>query len=330
MAFSTTSELAQYAERELGHQLSGSSTQRTDIVSHLNRAHKIVLAGGGILNYTDTGKRLRNEVVFPFARSQNPKIVTLLPSVTTATITATRNSNAVTFSADPNSGVSVANYFVRINSEAELYRISSHTAASTSAVLDGVYVGSANVSAANCEIFPLQYNVGNSDILQLISPARSYDARDQMIKIVDKDKMLEQYPLSNVRVDFPKLGAIVKESDGTVTLQLNSYPSDLERIEIDYIPVPTTLNTSNSDPIIPEQYRLVLSHLTVHLMSVRNDDARAEKHLALARDMFAELVQWAKQLGSSGDPDFGRVRIANQFGYRDGKMRLVGGFTRSN
>lgn len=328
MAFDTTSQLAQHAERELGHNLSGASTQRADIVSHLDRAHKIVHAGGGILNYAEDGRRLRNEVVFPFARALNPKIITLLPAVS-ANVTATRNSNAISFSSDPNAGVSVANSFIRINSEAELYRIASHTAASTSAVLDGVYVGSANVVAASSSVFPLQYALGSSDILQLVSPIRAFDQQKKEIKIVDKDEMLEQYPLSNVSVDFPRLCAIVKESAGTITLQMNSYPADLKRIEIDHIPVPTTLDTVSSDPTIPAQFRLVLSHLTIHFMSLRNDDARAAQHLALARDMFAELVEWSEKLSSTGDPDFGRVRSMIPFGVRDGKYSVTGGWTRS-
>lgn len=308
MAFSTTTELAQYTEKELGHQLSGSSSQRTDIVSHLDRAHKIVCAGGGFLNYDESGRRMRDDTVFSFARAQNPYVLTLIPEISTANVTATRNSTSVSFGADPNSGTSVAGYFLRVQNEQELYRIASHTAASTSAVLDGAYVGPANVSAANCEILKLHYSLGSSDILRLVSPIRAFGDYDK-INLVDKAELTDQYPLQDTQIEFPSCAALIKEDAGTLTLQFSSVPLDYERIEIDYVPIPTTLDTTSSNPIIPAQFRLVLAHLAIYFMSIRNDDARAEKHLSIAQKMFRELVDWDEKLKASADSDYGRIMV---------------------
>ena len=310
MAFSTTSELASLTEKELGHNLSGSSSQRTDIVSHLDEAHKTVLAGGGVLNYAEDGRRLRNEVVFPFARSQNPKILTLIPAVTTASVTSTRNSASISFAADPNSGTSIANYFIRIKGEDEVYRVSAHTAAATTATLDGVYVGPSNVSAGTCDIFKLQYDIGSSDVLQLVSPFRVYSGnRFNQISLTDKDELVKQYPLHQIGAEMPNMAAAVKETTGTLTVQFNSYPSDYERVEVDYIPVPTTLDTSSSNPIIPAHFRKVLSYLAAYYMAVRNGDKRAGAFLGMARQLFGELVEWSEKLQSVGDPDMGRIVI---------------------
>lgn len=307
MSFETTSELALLTEKELGHNLSGAaSSQRADVVATLDESHKIVHAGGGILNYKSDGKRRRKDVTFSFARSQNPYVLTLIPSITTANVTATRNSNAVTFGADPNAGVTVQNYFIRIGGANEVYRIASHSAASTSATLDGAFVGAANVAAGTCEIFKLQYQVGSNDILQLISPIRCYGTEDE-ITLTDKDEMLDRSPLKNAHAKLPEYAAIVKENTGNVTIQLESYPQDLTRIEIDYIPIPTTLDTTSSDPTLPKQYRKVLAYLSAHYMAFRNGDNRAAAFLETARMLFTELVDWNERIMSAGDPRAGKI-----------------------
>ena len=306
------------------------SSQRTDIVSHLDEAHKVILAGGGILNYSETGRRERQDVTFSFARAQNPYILTLLPAVTTATITATRNSNSVSFAADPNAGTSIAGYFIRTNNEDEVYRVSAHTAAATTATLDGVYVGSANLSAATCEIFKLHYQIGASDILQLISPIRCYNSSNpegDKIKIVDKDELLDAFPLRSTGMKFPESCAVLKELTGNVTVQMSSYPDALKRIEVDYIPIPTTLDTSSSDPIIPSQYRKILSYLAAHYMAFRNGDTRAPAFLQTARMMFSELVEWNERLTSAGDPDHGRVIISGFGGASRKRIGVQKSFT---
>ena len=315
MAYSNTNALAVFCERELGHNLSGSSSQRSDIVSHLDRAHKIVLAGGGILNYTIEGKRLRENVVFPFARSQYPKVITLASNITPVLVTATRASNAITLNAAP-SVANVNGYFIRINAEPELYRIAAHANAATSATLDGDYVGPDNVSAGNCVIFPLQYTVGSNDILQIISPIRCFSSTNdaRSIDLVDKDELLKNLPLSKVQNEFPKQAAVIRESNANVTLQFASFPDDYARVEVDYIPVPTALAVDSVNPIIPEQYCLTIAYLACYLMANRNNDNRAPNFLQQARMEFMQLVNWSDQLMSAGDPDKGRVKLSGMSG----------------
>ena len=311
MAFATTTELAQLVEKELGHNLTSSSSQRTDIVSHLDRANKIVHAGGGLLNATDDGRRSRDEIVFSFARSPTPLVLTLRPAITTPTVTVTREATTLTFDAAPDGVNSVTGYYIRINGEDEVYRISAHTAAATTATIDGGYVGPSDASAATCAIFKLQYELGSNTIAQLISPINvfSKNRSQKHISVVDKDELQKQYPLSNIYQEFPSMAAVVKELAGTVTLQFNSYPSDLERIEVDYVATPTTLDTSTSNPVLPEPYRPALAYLAAYFISSRNNDSRAQELLKMAKEMFAELVLWNERLMSSGDSDFGRIVI---------------------
>ena len=328
MAFETTSELALYTEKEIGHELSGAaSSQRADVVAHLDRANKLIHGGGDLLNYGADGRRLRNEVVFSFARSQNPKVVTLSPAIINVAVTMNRLSNAVTFNAAPSSNVS--GWFLRPNGEREVYRVSAYTAAATSATLDGSYVGSANLTAASSNIFPLQYTVGSNDILQLISPLRVYssDAGEKHIALVDKDELVKQAPLALTGESFPEYGALINESNGNVVIQVSSYPRDLARVEVDFIPIPSTLDTISVNPTMPARYRLVLAHLAAFFMLQRNNDSRAVGHLTLAREMFNGLVEWNDKMTSSGDPNYARLVIGGFNRHSPSTIKTVKAYT---
>lgn len=310
MAFDTTLALAQLAERELGHDVT-TSTQRDDIVTHLDIAHKMVLAGGGVLNVDETGQFLGDDIIFNFAKSATPKVLTLLPAVTNVTVAIDRNSNAITFSVAPDGSNSIAGWFVRVQSEDELYQVFSHTAGATTAVLDGVYVGPANVTVATSDIVKLQYTVGSSDILRLVSPLQAFNGEDDRISLVDKDELYDQFPPRSVGEAFPELCAIIKEATGTYTIQFSSYPDDYKRLELDYIPVPTELNaTSNVNPIIPLEYRVILAHYAAYSLMPRNNDNRGEVQLKLAQDKFAALVAWDDIGKTSADDNFGKVTIS--------------------
>lgn len=307
MPFSTTTELAEFVEKELGHDVSGASSQRTDVVSHLDRAHKIVLAGGGFLNYDESGRRQSDEINFSFARSQNPKILNLIAAIEPDDITAnvTNNSTTVTFSADPNSGTSIEGYHIRFGNDQEVYRISAHTAATTTATLDAAYVND-TATEVGIKVFKLQYTVGSGDILKLIGPIRSYGDNFE-ISLFDRDELLENWPLSDVSKAFPSAACLLLESSGTLTLQFNSYPEDMERVELDYVPIPSTLDTTSVNPIIPAQFRLVLAHMACYSLLLRNEDTRATEHLRTARMLFQELAAWNNSLYTTGDAKIGKI-----------------------
>ena len=311
MAFETTNALAILAEKELGHDVSGSSTQRDDIVSHMDQGHKMILAGGGILNVDNRGQQLDEDVIFNFAKSATPKVITLRPAVTNVTVTLTRNSNALTMNAAPDSSNSIAGWFLRVQGEEELYQVYTHTGGATSAVLDGVYVGPANVSAATAVLVKLQYDVGSSDILRLVSPFTTFSGDAGEINLVDKEELYEQYPPTEVGEGFPQLAAIIRENVGTYTVQFSSYPSDYERLELDYIAIPTELNaTSNVNPILPKEYRVILAHYSAYSLMPRNNDNRTAVQLKLAQDKFRAMKAWDANSKTSVDEEFGAVRIA--------------------
>lgn len=313
MAFTTTTELAQLSEKELGHDLSSGSTQRTDIVSWLDYAHKVVLAGGDLLNVDENGKKLEENVIFNFARSATPKSLLLRPAVTDATVSVNRSGTTLTFASPPDSTNSIAGFFIRINSESELYYISAHTANATTATIEGGYVGSANISAGSCEIIPLRYDIGSSDVLRLIAPIQSFTNElgcPQKISIVDKSELYENFPPSEVSAGFPELAGLIRENAGTYTIQFSSAPRDLALLEVDYIPFPTTLDTTSNNPVLPARFRSMLSYLACYYIGLRNNDSRIGQWLKIAQDMFKDMVQWDQNNIGSADQNYSKIRIS--------------------
>lgn len=305
MAYETTTELRQYVEAEMGHQVSTSSDQ-DDIVSHLDRAHKMICGGGGILNTDDDGNRRNDETLFVWAKSKFPKIITLLEPLESESLTVTSNSTTATLASASTSNLT--DWHIQVDGDQEVYRIASHTANSTGLTLDSVYVNSTDSSAA-ADIFKLVYSVGSNDILALSSPIRctSDKAQSRYIKIVDENELRDRFPLADVTKEFPEYCSIIHEDDGTLYLQFSSYSEDLERLEVPYIPIPTTIDESSNDPIVPKHHRLCIAELACYFMLQRIDDDRASAHLAIARGLFDDLVEHNQNLLSSGDPDFGRV-----------------------
>lgn len=305
MATETTAEIAEFVEQEMGHSVHPSS-DRTRIVDIIDRTHKTIISGGGELNLDNKGKAVRRPVVFPWAISQDPIVQNFPAPIETGTIAATQSSTSATFSSGP--AASVANWHIKIGNDSEIYRISAHTGGGTGATLDGAYIED-TVTIASYKLFKLIHTFSSS-IMIPISPIRIYDSNSQdfTVDLVDLNEMLEQYPLANVMAGMPELAGIRYQGDGTLVVQFSHYPSEIERMELDFIPIPTELDTSTPvNPIIPKHHRMVLAHLASYYMLRTTDDDRARGHLRDAKLLFDALVTESKQIYSGNDEWFAYI-----------------------
>ena len=80
---------------------------------------------------------------WPFLRNSSPLVVQTVVDYTTGTVATTANSTSITFSSAPST--SKTGFYIQTSSSNDWYRISAHTAASTSATLDiaALYTASA-------------------------------------------------------------------------------------------------------------------------------------------------------------------------------------------
>jgi hypothetical protein len=322
MAYETTLELRNLLQEEVNDTAPSAETQ-TRYVNLLNRAHQNIVAGGSELNVDDSGNPIRRPFIFPWAVNQDPIIINLLPAQE-GSASVTNQSSSVTI--DINSATTdLTGYHVRFDNERTVYRITAHAALVIT--LDGIYLGD-TAAAINYEAFKLIYEIGastplTSNILLPTDKLRSYDNEGTRytISMIDSGELFDKHPLARVRERTPRWAGILKQGDGTLTIQFDSYPKELQRVEFWYVPKPEELDTVSVNPILPKHHRTILVHLAAFYHLRKRDDDRAVSQLKTARDMWNDLTTEARQILGGNDADFGYV--APWPGGFDGSVRTA-------
>lgn len=152
--FRSTADIMDLALTNAGEVTNGNSPYETDLLNKLNRVHFSIVSGGTI----PLGKDITVEIdeTWTWARARRPLILELQPAITTGTVTLTLGSEVGTFSSGPAS--SVAGWYLKVTGSEGIYRIASHTAASTSFELDGAWP-LASVSGGSFTVFKLDYDL---------------------------------------------------------------------------------------------------------------------------------------------------------------------------
>lgn len=150
--FRNTYELKQEVLRKCGELTNGSSPYEDSAVTYLNRAYQGLLAGGN-----EFGIQVAEPWVW--AKSKTPIKIALTPVIQGAA-TLTNGSFTGSFSSAPS--VSMKGRLVRFSTSADMYKIVSHTAASTSFALDQAFLGDSGTP--NYVAYKLDYKCEN-DVL---------------------------------------------------------------------------------------------------------------------------------------------------------------------
>ncbi len=298
--YTTTLDIVQYVEEQSNEITDGTSPFRQTAISLVNRAHKAIFAGGMELNEDGEGP-----TIFNFAKSTYPQNLMLLPKVE-GTVTATLDSTTLTFSAAPS--INLLGYHIRINNDAEVYRITAHTGVSTTATIESAYIKT--TGAYEYKAFKLIYTL--SGIMMLMGEfqtSRRYGLECNEIIVTGKSTLNSKYPLSSVSEMLPTMAAILKldPDTGEVTLQFNGYPREREKISMDYIPIPTDLDLVGSNPLLPKHHRLVLGELALYYYQLGLDDDRAMMHLSNAKAMYKSLVRENSAFEEVANSNYGRL-----------------------
>lgn len=318
----TTEDLVQYVEAGMREKTDGTSVFRPAILGLLNRTYRSIVAGGtSELNtaLNRVGKRAEEPVVFDWARSKFPYAFNFQAPENTGTLTATNNSTSLTFSAGPTPDLT--DWYIRINNEDEIYRISAHTAGNTSATIDAAFVG-AGGSGLTFSAFKLVYDISPSDgIIIPVGPIQVYaSGGDKQIEIIDDRARMQTDHLIAVRMGMPDKASIVKRTDTSISLLFNGYPETIERAEMSYVPPALALSIGGNYPLIPKDKRVILAHLTLYYMLERVDDNRAVNHLNIAGGLWDALVNASHGPTKASNPDYGKV-FANRMNARRQRIK---------
>ncbi len=252
-------------------------------LTYLNSVYTQICRGGSELAPTV------NED-WAWLQKSTPGVLILEPALT-GTCAVTQDSTTVTLGASV--ADSLAARFLKIEGHPDVFRIAAHTGATTAVTLDSVYTGETNATATYTA-FVLEYDLA-SDVMRLTAPMRCYVTsgrtgidRTRIPQVAVDD--VDIYSAAFGQTGAPTLYAEVGQSTaGTRRIRFDRYlgPTGTKfvRVEYDYLIRPTALTSpgTSEEPIVPREWRHVLSdYLLAYLFGLKNDD-RAESAAIMAR-----------------------------------------------
>lgn len=278
MPYALTTDLVKDALRRASEPIDGTSEFQAESLDYLNRGYS-GLATGTLEQSEDT------HVPWWWLWAPYPGVITLLPSVgpgLTATVTQTGLTG--TFSAAPTDPLgatfSLTDWNIKFrgsstaSSSQDMFRISAHTAGSTSFTLDSPYTGPN--ATINFVAFQLTYNCP-ADLLYIVAPLRAYQTGKEQINVISKQNMESMFPLTQITFGIPTDACFVAEQK----LRFSHYvgagtTTRYVRVDFDYVRMPPTLTGSSlEEPLVPLNYRSILADFCLQQIYIAKNDDRA-------------------------------------------------------
>ena len=218
-----------------------------------------------------------------FGLKNPPAALTTLAEYTTGSITVVNASPTITFSVAP--AISMAGRKFFVETDPVVYRITAHTAASTTATLDSNYIGS-NASGAAFKIYQDEYTLA-SDFLRPVTKNQFLRRQDGFgyASIVSLEEM-EGNTAARVLwsgTDVPKQVAFI----GDKRIKISPWTTLEKRFEYRYIYHPGVLTfdaVAGTDTLIiqPSEDRVVVALMAIGNLLVDKNDDRASIFLDAA------------------------------------------------
>jgi len=185
---------------------------------------------------------------------RNHTVLKIIPKLTTGTVSVTQDSTTITFSSAP--ATSVAGQFFTSNSNEEIYRISTHTVASTTAILDSDYIGTTD-TAANYQVWPYRFALPANckEVIEVYTDR--FPVPLDNVGFQEFRRIMQEIPK---REGLPQSYS-VSDFDASGNREMYIYPAiSTERvlIQVDYIQEAPALDLDGDEPLMPVEDRSVL------------------------------------------------------------------------
>lgn len=285
----TATDILQDALFRAGEPANSSSEYYNQSVVYLNRSYQSVCSGG-----TEIDPEV--DETWWWLRKATPGVITLQPSVNIPTASIASGATVLTYSSPPldrlGNQISVANWMFQIQGDnGDIYRITAHVAGSTNATIDSPYTGGTAVGSAQ-RTMQFQYSLA-SDLKSVVGRMRAYQMNRYFIDYADLDPMRTQFPLYALPAGVPVIYSMVGEQMVEFSHYAGDDPTSAMRIEYDYLVIPPDLlDDGVSAPLIPFQYRQLLSDYTAFLILADKDDNKSQLFLTSAK---AKLLAMSKE-----------------------------------
>lgn len=277
-----------------GEKTDGTSDYEAQALIYLNRAYRTIYMGGQEFSPEFHEKWGWAEQV----TSHNGIINAVIK---TGTVTVTRGSTSITFSSAPT--ISVASHKFRVDDDEDMYEIDTHTAASTAATLQLAYTGTTG-SGKNFRLMQFRHALMSS-VVKVSSPIHFYQDGGRECDHVSMEDIRRFYVSGKDLSGVPDMFSY-DEKDNLI--HFNRYGSDTENEKMVYElsarerPADLT-NSITQEPIVPLQWRHVLSDLALYFVYLDKDDSRAQIVFNQAKAiLIAMKVENRAFLEQSGEP----------------------------
>ncbi len=317
-----------------GEPTDGTSDYAAEALTYLNMVYNQVCRGGSEL------KPDLNEDWY-WLRKPSPGLISLHPPVSAGTATVSLGSTTVTLTTAPTDNAvnfSVINQLIRFGNQTDIYRIATHTSATTTLTLDTAYLNPAQVgSGISYTIMQNEADLA-SDVMRIVSPMRVYTSGfswDNNYKIYGAalEAMEEAYPLALIETGVPDMFAFVgSTSAGVKRVRFNRYggptSNDKFRIEYDYLyrPTPLTSPGTTEEPVLPLEWRHLLADFVLAYLFGLKDDSRAEAAARVAQAGLVGMQREHRYQITTADTNTFRLRPRLSNNPRRGPLRTSSGY----
>jgi hypothetical protein len=296
-----TSDLMEDVLFRCGEATDGGSDYDGAALRYLNRAYQGICMGGSELDPTV-------QEDWWWLRSTTPGVILMQPMISAGTVAVTHSFEFATFTAAPFPAFGTLDgWFFRTSGSPDISRVVDQVG--NVVEFDQVYSGPTS-SATTYELRHLEYALV-SDTLRLIHPMRTFLSGERYEVLgIDMSAMDRDWPLSRVVAGLPSHYAHVSE----LLIRFNrSGPTDDEdlfRVEYDYLIRPDDLvDSPTQEPVVPRQWRRVLSDWASFWILMDKNDDRADAVGLSARNGLAAMARENRhRMGAIGRGAVGQIR----------------------
>lgn len=236
------------------------------------------------------GKKL-----WPFMMAED--IVQTVTDITTGTVSISAGDTALTFSSAPT--VSVQDRYIQLQTSNDWYKITAHTASSTSATISPAFVGTSNLTAGTYTVRKLLYSTNVPllqilDMKQLVSPIRIVSQSPR-----EADFFLPLY----YGTSSPYIYIISSPSSaGLIQFSLLPAPDAVLNLMVRGTKALTDMSADSDTSVIPIQWHDAIINIAAFYGFQGLDDTRANTELNLGEARI-------KDMANVYTSDLGRHRV---------------------
>jgi hypothetical protein len=223
---------------------------------------------------------------WPFLRSPTPLVIQTVTDITTGTVATVAASTTITFSSAP--AVSVTGRYIQTSSSNDWYKITAHTAATTTATLEIAAITSATAATYTVRKFYYSTSSNVDRIIQIFQDVQPYQLQEST------PEFFQSFNPSFLSSGTPRIylmaGIDASTGAGVPQFRLWPNPDSVLNLRIDYLTVATDMSSDSDVSVIPAKW-----HVTALVQGAKAqafdfmDDSRAKDSYAIFKNMIEEM-----------------------------------------